>query len=187
MTADDDDEEELEAAEVVVGEVEVLVEEATPFEVEVVEEEEEVVEDDTVVDDSGSVVNGTAASKLDSEGDAIAVESESEAIAENATAGDVILRVLDLVLLLSERFFGTFLPDFVEIVASAADNAQKALADPLAESKSTSLLGGVKSTLPDEEEEAGRQRNVPKLDAPSDPNDPLSGLWSEGGDDDKPS
>ena len=186
MTADDEDEEELEAAEVVVGEVEVLVEEATPFEAPQVEEEAVVV-DDTVVDDSGSVINGTAASKLDSEGDAIAVESESEAIAENATAGDVILRVLDLVLLLSERFFGTFLPDFVEIVASAADNAQKALADPLAESKSTSLLGGVKSTLPDEEEEAGRQRNVPKLDAPSNPDDPLSGLWNDGGDDDKPS
>ena len=87
---------------------------------------------------------------------------ESEAIAENATAGDVILRVLDLVLLLSERFFGSFLPDFVEIVAGAAENAQKALADPLAESKSTSLLGGVKSTLPDEEEEAGRQRKRAK-------------------------
>ena len=184
MTADDDDEEELEAAEVVVGEVEVLVEEATPFEAPQVEEEAVVV-DDTVVDDAGSVVNGTAASKLDSGGDAIAVESESEAIAENATAGDVILRVLDLVLLLSERFFGSFLPDFVEVVAGAAENAQKALADPLAESKSTSLLGGVKSTLPDEDEEAGRQRNVPKLDAPTDPNDPLSGLWSDS--DDKPS
>ncbi len=215
MTADDEDEEEI-AVEVVVGEVEVLVEETTPFEVEVEEEEEEAVVDDTVVDDSGSVINGTAASKLDSEGDAIAVESESEAIAENATAGDVILRVLDLVLLLSERFFGSFLPDFVEIVAGAAENAQKALADPLAESKATSLLGGVKSTLPDEDEcgpasflpgsrrwrvvggsprlrrclvrrEAGRQRNVPKLDAPTNPDDPLSGLWSEGGDDDKPS
>ena len=168
-----------------VEEVEVL--DTTPFEAPPVEEEEAVVVDETVVDDSGSVINGTAASKLDSEGDAIAVESESEAIAENATAGDVILRVLDLVLLLSERFFGSFLPDFVEIVAGAAENAQKALADPLAESKSTSLLGGVKSTLPDEEEEAGRQRNVPKLDAPSDPNDPLSGLWNDGGDDDKPS
>ena len=186
MTADDEDDDEVVVEEVVAGEVEVLVEEATPFEAPPQVEEETVV-DESVVDDSGSVVNGTAASKLDSEGDAIAVESESEAIAENATAGDVILRVLDLVLLLSERFFGTFLPDFVEIVASAADNAQKALADPLAESKSTSLLGGVKSTLPDEEEEAGRQRNVPKLDAPSDPNDPLSGLWNDGGDDDKPS
>ena len=111
--------------------------------------------------------------------------SESEAIAENATAGDVILRVLDLVLLLSERFFGSFLPDFVEVVAKGAENAQKALADPLAESKATSLLGGVKSTLPDEDEEAGRQRNVPKLDAPTNPDDPLSGLWSDS--DDKPS
>jgi len=184
MTADDEDEEELEATEVVVGEVEVLVEEATPFEAPQVEEEE-TIEDDTVVDDAGSVINGTAASKLDEEGDAIAVEADTEAIAENATAGDVILRVLDLVLLLSERFFGSFLPDFVEIVAGAADNAQKALADPLAESKSTSLLGGVKSTLPDEDEEAGRQRNVPKLDAPTNPDDALSGLWSDS--DDKPS
>ena len=58
-------------------------------------------------------------------------------------------------------------------------------ATSLAESKSTSLLGGVKSTLPDEDEEAGRQRNVPKLDAPTDPDDPLSGLWSDS--DDKPS
>jgi hypothetical protein len=180
LTADDEDEDELEAAEVVVGEVEVL--DTTPFEVEV--EEEEAVVVDEVVDDSGSVINGTAASKLDEDGDAIAVESESEAISENATAGDVILRVLDLVLLLSERFFGSFLPDFVEVVASAADNAQKALADPLAESKSTSLLGGVKSTLPDEDEEADRQRNVPKLDAPANPDDPLSGLW---GDSDNPS
>ena len=179
MTADDDDDDEVVVEEVVVGEVEVLVEEATPFEAPPQVEEEETVVDESVVDDAGSVINGTAASKLDSEGDAIAVESESEAIAENATAGDVILRVLDLVLLLSERFFGSFLPDFVEIVASAADNAQKALADPLAESKSTSLLGGVKSTLPDEEEEAGRQRNVPKLDAPTNPDDPLSGLWSD--------
>ena len=186
MTADDDDDDEVVVEEVVAGEVEVLVEEATPFEAPPqVEEEAEAVAE--VIDDSGSAINGTAASKLDSEGDAIAVESESEAIAENATAGDVILRVLYLVLLLSERFFGSFLPDFVEIVAGAAENAQKALADPLAESKSTSLLGGVKSTLPDEEEEAGRQRNVPKLDAPTNPDDPLSGLWSEGGDDDNPS
>ena len=75
-------------------------------------------------------------------------------------------------------------PDFKtppHVVAAA----QKALADPLAESKATSLLGGVKSTLPDEDEEAGRQRNVPKLDAPTNPDDPLSGLWSDS--DDKPS
>ena len=183
LTADDDDDDEVVVEEVLVEEVEVL--DTTPFEVEVEEEEEAVVVDDTVVDDAGSVINGTAASKLDSAGDAIAVEADTEAIAENATAGDVILRVLDLVLLLSERFFGSFLPDFVEVVAGAAENAQKALADPLAESKSTSLLGGVKSTLPDEDEEAGRQRNVPKLDAPTDPDDALSGLWSDS--DDKPS
>jgi len=181
LTADDEDDDEVVVEEVVVGDVEVL--DTTPFEVEV-EEEEAVVVDETVVDDSGSVINGTSP-VLDADGDAIAVEADTEAIAENATAGDVILRVLDLVLLLSERFFGSFLPDFVEVVASAADNAQKALADPLAESKSTSLLGGVKSTLPDEDEEAGRQRNVPKLDAPTNPDDPLSGLWSDS--DDKPS
>ena len=180
MTEDDEDE----AEEVIVGAVEVLVDTDTPFEAPRVEVEslEEVV-----VDDSGNEVNGTAASKLDTEGDAIAVESDSEAIVENATAGDVILRILDVVLLLSERFFGTFLPDFIEVIAAASDNAQKALADPLA--GDTQVLGGVRSTLPDEDEAAGQQRNVPKLDAPDPPggddpspgapDDPLAALWSD--------
>ena len=78
-----------------------------------------------MVDDSGSVINGTAASKLDS-GDAIAVESELRAIAENHV-GDVILMDLD-------RHFpnGSSARSCLILSRSsrAAENAQKALAIP---------------------------------------------------------
>ena len=134
-----------------------------------------------VLDESGAAVPGAEASaaRLDG-GDGLVIEAAdaaTEAVDEEPTAGDLLLRTLDTVLLISERLFSDILPNLVDALALAASRAQKALADPAYDKpKRTELLGGVKSTLPDEDSAAGRARNAPKLAAPAD----------DGGHDDAP-
>ncbi|KAH8070310.1 hypothetical protein JL721_5073 [Aureococcus anophagefferens] len=124
-----------------------------------------------VLDESGAAVPAEAsAARLDG-GDGLVIEAAdaaTEAVDEEPTAGDLLLRTLDTVLLISERLFSDILPNLVDAVALAASRAQKALADPAYDKpKRTELLGGVKSTLPDEDSAAGRARNAPKLAAPA--------------------
>ena len=148
----------VEAPELVVASVEVIVDDDDG-------DDAPAASDDAapaVLDASGAAVDAAdAAARLDGAVDASASTEDAP------SAGAAVLRVLDVVLLVSERFFGTILPGLLDGFERALERASAALDDPL-EPKNSQLLGGVKSTLPDDDREAGRRRGVQKLKAPSD-------------------